>query len=132
MEKSGGKLVVVCKRECATCEMIVPVLKEIEAGGVSLTIYTQDDPGFPDGLSYVSHDDQLENSRRLGIETVPTLIRYEHGREAGRVQGWDRAEWRILSGFISCVRASGLCMAITRTRTPRLAIARTASHTKTA
>lgn len=99
MENPPAELVVVCKRECATCEMIVPVLKEMEAAGVCLTVYTQDDPGFPEGVSRVSHDEKLENSWRLGIETVPTLVRFEQGREAGRVQGWDRAAWRALAGI---------------------------------
>jgi hypothetical protein len=99
MEKIPVDFIVVCKRECATCHMIVPVLKELTLGDRTVAIYTQDDPSFPDGISRVFDDTSLERSYRLGIETVPTLIRLENGREVGRTAGWDRAQWRTLTGL---------------------------------
>jgi len=42
-------LVVVVKRDCPTCELIPPVLADIEARG-SLTVFTQDDPPFPESI----------------------------------------------------------------------------------
>ena len=66
--------VVVAKRGCPTCELVQPVLREIAASGAELTVYTQDDPAFPQGLGPVD-DRSLERSWHLGIETVPTLIR---------------------------------------------------------
>ena len=40
----------------------------------------------------------LEQSFRLEIETVPTLIRYESGAENGRTIGWYRQNWEVLTG----------------------------------
>ena len=72
-------------------------MKELSTGDKTLIIYTQDDPGFPDGIPGVIHDTTLEQSYRFQIETVPTLISLENGREIGRSVGWDQAEWRALS-----------------------------------
>ena len=98
-QDSAGRFVAVCKRECETCAMIVPVLREMSDRDIPLTVYTQDDPGFPEGISDVLDDTGLEHSWRLDIETVPTLIRFENGREAHRVAGWDREQWRRLTGI---------------------------------
>ena len=84
--------VVVSKRDCPTCVLVQPVLREIAASGAELTVYTQDDPSFPEGVDAVD-DRSLEHSWRLAIETVPTLIRIEDGAETERTVGWDRAEW---------------------------------------
>ena len=92
MTGAGTQFVVVAKRDCPTCDLVQPVLREIAASGAPLTVYTQDDPAFPPGLEPVD-DRALEHSWRLHIETVPTLIRIEDGAEAERTVGWDRAEW---------------------------------------
>ena len=42
-------LVAVVKRECPTCETVAPVLREL-AARAELTVYTQDDLDFPEGL----------------------------------------------------------------------------------
>ena len=47
----------------------------------------------------VVDDTALETSFHFDIETVPTLIRMEDGQETGRAVGWDRAEWRTLTGM---------------------------------
>lgn len=75
-------LVVFVKRECATCQLVAPLLPAIDA-----TVYTQDDPTFPDGVDAV-HDDDLRFSWHHDIETVPTLIRVVDGVEAERTVGW--------------------------------------------
>ena len=90
--------VVVAKRDCPTCDLVQPVLHEIAASGAGLTVYTQDDPAFPAGLAPVD-DRSLEQSWRLGIETVPTLIRFEDDAEAERTIGWDRGEWSRITGL---------------------------------
>ena len=90
--------VVVAKRDCPTCDLVQPVLREIAASGVGLTVYTQDDPEFPHGVEAVD-DRSLEHSWRLGIETVPTLIRLEDGAETERTAGWDRTEWTRVTGL---------------------------------
>jgi hypothetical protein len=89
--------VAFVKRECPTCELVAPVLAEI-AARTKLTIYSQDDPGFPAGLD-VEDETRLERSWRHEIETVPTLLRVEDGVEAKRILGWHRGEWEELTGL---------------------------------
>lgn len=90
-------LVAFVKRSCPTCELVAPVLGEI-AARTKLTIYSQDDPAFPDGLD-VQDETSLERSWRHEIETVPTLVRVEDGVEARRVLGWHRGEWEEITGI---------------------------------
>lgn len=81
-------LVAVVKRDCPTCVLVEPVLRRLGAA-----VWCQDDPGWFD------HDDTaLEVSYRLQIETVPTLLKVEHGAETDRVVGWSRAQWEALTG----------------------------------
>jgi hypothetical protein len=91
-------LVAVVKRDCETCVMTAPVLGKL-AHDASLAVYTQDDPSFPDTVPGRIDDTALDVSHRLKIETVPTLIRFEAGREVGRTYGWDRGEWERLTGL---------------------------------
>jgi hypothetical protein len=81
-------LVAVVKRECPTCVLVEPVLRQLGAA-----VWCQDDPAWFDG-----DDTALELSYRLGIETVPTLLRVEAGRETARVVGWSREQWEQLTG----------------------------------
>ena len=60
----SARFVVVAKRDCPTCDLVQPVLREIAASGAELTVYTQDDPAFPEGLAPVD-DRSLEQSWRL-------------------------------------------------------------------
>lgn len=87
--------VAFVKRDCPTCELIVPVLEALD-GLVSLVVYCQDDPSFPNEGQTLD-DTDLESSWRNRIETVPTLLKVEDGREVGRVIGWHRAEWEELT-----------------------------------
>jgi hypothetical protein len=91
-------LVAVVKRDCPTCVMAAPVLGVLARQG-GLTVYTQDDPSFPEILADRIDDRTLDVSHQLRIEVVPTLIRFEGGREVGRTYGWDRGEWERLSGI---------------------------------
>lgn len=99
MEGFEKEWIVFCKKECATCRMVVPVLQEIQREGLPLIVYTQDDPAFPEGLARVHDDTSLEASFRSRIEAVPTLILLEGGQEKERVVGWDREKWRALTGL---------------------------------
>ncbi|MFZ9853263.1 MAG: thioredoxin [Ilumatobacteraceae bacterium] len=94
-------LVVVVKRECETCRMVLPVLSQLRASGVELTVYTQDDPTFGDEVGAL-HDGDLSVSWHHDIETVPTVIRVVDGVERTRTVGWLRTEWEMVTG------ASGL------------------------
>ena len=89
-------LVAIVKRECPTCALVAPVLGALAEAGEAVTVFSQDDPSFPPGVR-VLDDRQLEVSYRLGLTTVPTLLRVEGGREVERTEGWDRTEWERLS-----------------------------------
>jgi len=69
-------LVVVVKADCPTCVMVGPVIEHLR-----LPVISEDD------------DAGLELSYHLAIETVPTVLRVEDGREVARIVGWQRAEW---------------------------------------
>jgi hypothetical protein len=86
-------LVVVMKEECETCRMVAPLLPRLGA-----TVYTQDDPDFPAGVAPIL-DAELELSWHHEIETVPTLIRVEHGVEVERTVGWLRMDWQRITGI---------------------------------
>jgi hypothetical protein len=92
-------IVAVVKHECETCVSIVPVLAQLRRAGVELTVYTQDDPGFPDELPDVVDDTELRVSWALDLVTVPTLLRFEGGVEAARTEGWHRPRWEELTGI---------------------------------
>jgi hypothetical protein len=93
-----GVLAVV-KRDCPTCVVVAPVLADLEARlGESLTVYSQDDPSFPEGVAGVVDDSSLDVSWQLQLETVPTLVRIVAGAEVGRVVGWDRSQWEAFTG----------------------------------
>jgi hypothetical protein len=88
--------VAVVKEDCPTCVTVAPVLVDL-AGRVPLTVYTQDNPSFPEGTDPVD-DADLTVSWHHDIETVPTLIRVEDGEERERVVGWERTSWSRLLG----------------------------------
>jgi len=90
-------LVAFVKRDCPTCALVAPVLREIAAQR-ELTVISQDDPTFPEGLSSVD-DTSLAASWNHHIETVPTLLRIENSGETDRVVGWQRAEWEAVTGL---------------------------------
>ncbi|CCG03689.1 thioredoxin family protein [Blastococcus saxobsidens] len=81
-------LVAVVKHDCPTCVLVEPVLRQLGAA-----VWCQDDAGWFDG-----DDTELELSYRLGVETVPTLLRVEGGAETARVVGWSREQWAELTG----------------------------------
>ena len=89
-------IVVVVKRECETCRMVVPVLGEL-AAAVALTVYSQDDPGFPASPPAID-DHDLAVSWHHEIETVPTVLRVVDGVEVERTVGWQRPEWERVTG----------------------------------
>lgn len=93
-------LVAVVKRDCPTCELVAPVLLQLAADGATeaLTVYSQDDPGFPEGLAGVVDDRRLAMSYHHGIETVPTVLRVREGRETARIEGWSRPAWEAFTG----------------------------------
>jgi hypothetical protein len=92
------EFLVVVKRDCETCQLVEPVLAAM-ADAHSLTLYSQDDPTFPESLGGARDDHGLEQSWRYKIETVPTLLEIENGQEVARTEGWDRVEWTRITGM---------------------------------
>ncbi len=95
-------LVAVVKRDCPTCVLVAPVLDELWQRGAQLTVYTQDDPSFPEPEAVdaiVVDDTSLEVSWHHDIETVPTLVRVDGGAEIERTEGWSRDRWEELTGL---------------------------------
>ncbi len=89
-------LIAVVKKDCPTCELVVPVLEQLSGAAATLTVYTQDDPSFPPSLDPID-DTLLEVSWHHEIETVPTLLRVEHGAEVARTVGWSREQWEAFT-----------------------------------
>ena len=71
---------VIVKRDCETCQMVAPVLADLQNVS-TLTLYSQDDTTFPEATGGALDDTSLEESWRHNVEIVPTLIRIENGRE---------------------------------------------------
>jgi hypothetical protein len=103
MPKAEGRprlpdgLVAVVRQACQTCQLIAPVLGDLLARGLPLTVYTQDDPTFPRTVAAPVDDTGLEVSWHHRIETVPTLLRVENGVEVARTEGWSRTDWERLA-----------------------------------
>ncbi|MDH4145930.1 MAG: thioredoxin family protein [Acidimicrobiia bacterium] len=90
-------IVAIVKRDCPTCELVVPVLAQLAESAVGLTVFTQDDPSFPPGIEAVD-DTGLDVSYTHDIETVPTLLKVSDGAEVGRLEGWSRPDWEAFTG----------------------------------
>jgi hypothetical protein len=92
-------LVVFSKHACPTCTLIEPVMQRAAKALPAFQVVSQDDPAFPSRVSNLVDDRDLDHSWLNQIEATPTLIRFEGGREAERVVGWDRDGWRRLTGI---------------------------------
>jgi hypothetical protein len=90
-------LVAIVKRDCPTCRLVAPVLAELAGGDDPLTVYSQDDPAFPDGVEVVD-DTALDVSFALDLDTVPTLLRVDGGEIVARTEGWMRSDWEAFTG----------------------------------
>jgi hypothetical protein len=90
---------VFAKRDCPTCQLVEPLLQKLSKSAKGFTVYSQDDPRFPEGVAGVIDDRELAQSFRQRIEIVPTVIRFENGAETSRTEGWDVKEWRRITGI---------------------------------
>ena len=94
-------VIVVVKRDCATCELVAPVLGFLAGAGLIAFVASQDDPTFPQSLPpslSVFDDQELALSFGLELETVPALIRWRNGAEIERIVGWSRLQWSEFFG----------------------------------
>lgn len=94
-------LIIIAKRECPTCLLVEPLVRELAQSSTPLTVYIQDDPAYAAGVANAILDETLEHSYRLKTEIVPTLIRVADGREVERTYGWHRGDWQRISGHAS-------------------------------
>lgn len=92
-------LVVFSKRACPTCVLIEGEMRRAACEARNFQIVSQDDPRFPDKVDAIVDDRELDLSWLNNIEFMPTLIRFEGGREVERVVGWDRIGWQRLTGI---------------------------------
>ncbi len=99
MEMIKDGLVVFSKRGCPTCVLIEAEMQRAAREVPNFRIVSQDDPRFPSGVDAIVDDRELDLSWLNHIEFMPTLIRFEQGREAERVVGWDRDNWQRLTGL---------------------------------
>jgi hypothetical protein len=74
-------ITAVVKEDCPTCRLVEPLLQELLVKGVVDVIHREDEP------------EGLDTSYRLGVETVPTLIKGDE-----RIVGWSRAQWEAFTG----------------------------------
>ncbi len=91
-------IVAVVKQACPTCELVEGVLGQLDGSGLPLTVFTQDDPSFPAGVSDRRDDTELVVSWHHDIDTVPTLLRVEGGVVTERLEGWSRMQWEAFTG----------------------------------
>jgi hypothetical protein len=100
---AAGAFIAFVKRDCPTCELALPVLRQIDErvgqSGGALDVHVQDDVSFAAGFSNAHDDTALAASYRYNIDTVPTLIRLADGQEDGRIVGWRRADWEAFTGI---------------------------------
>ena len=101
MEQQKYHYSLVVKKDCPTCALIEPVIKQLsDTFNNSLTIYVQDDPSFPESVADKIDDSSLEFSYKQNIEIVPTLIRSSDGLdEQARIFGWDKNQWQKFTGI---------------------------------
>jgi len=93
------RYVVITKQDCPTCRLVEPALAEL-AGAAEVSIFNQDTADFPTVPgARVAFDETLAESWGLGIEIVPTLLRFDGEVEVERTEGWDREAWRALTGL---------------------------------
>ena len=91
-----GVLAIV-KRDCPTCELVAPVLRSLVTSGTVTSVFSQDDPTFPEGLDVID-DTNLGVSFALDLDTVPSLIRRLDGVETERIVGWSIEQWSAFTG----------------------------------
>src|SRR3546814_2342633 len=63
MNMPENGLVAVVKRDCPTCDLLGPVYRQL-SDGPGLTVFSQDDPSFPEQIGGALDDRDLERDRK--------------------------------------------------------------------
>ena len=71
-----NKIIVFLKYDCPTCELVRPLLADIQKNISSFEIIVQDDPKLFPGL-VVQEDKDLKISFKHKIEIVPTILKWK-------------------------------------------------------
>lgn len=91
---------LVVKKDCPTCQLILPVVQELSNRfGEQLSVFVQDEMDFFASSANCIDDGSLEFSYRNNIEIVPTLVKFDGDSEVDRVYGWVKQEWAQLCGI---------------------------------
>ena len=61
MNMPNDGFLLVVKRNCPTCRLIIPIARALSKRGMLAGLVSQDDPAFPVGMA-VTDDRELENS----------------------------------------------------------------------
>ena len=69
-------LIAVVKQDCPACQLVVPVFEQL-AEDPGLTVYSQDDPGFPSEADWVVDDTDLINevAKRVTARLVKAMAK---------------------------------------------------------
>src|SRR4051812_7910166 len=81
MTNGSGGIVVVVWEGCPTCQLVAPVIEELNQAGVVEVVHREESGAG------------LDASYHLGVDTVPTIIRGDE-----RVVGWERSAWESFTG----------------------------------
>ena len=81
MTDTADGVVAVVWEGCPTCKLVAPVIEQLQAAGVVSALHREET------------DAGLEASYRLGVDTVPTLVRDDE-----RIVGWSREAWETFTG----------------------------------
>ena len=60
---------------CGPCQMMGPILEELATKHSEIKV------------GKINVDEQLELAQRYGVRSIPTLIRFENGKETARMEG---------------------------------------------
>ena len=96
-EKSADVILAVIKKDCPTCQLLIPTLDDLGKTG-KLTVVLQDEMDFPSEADWVIDDRELEVSWNLNLVYKRQLLYFKNGEEVERTVGWSREEWRKITG----------------------------------
>lgn len=74
------------------------MLVQLQESGLVLSVFSQDSAEHPRGIERLIDDTDLKYSYFHTIETVPTVIKVEDGKELDRMAGWHRSDWESFTG----------------------------------
>jgi hypothetical protein len=110
------RLLAVLQTDCPTCQLIVPYLNRLVAGGAPLSGLSQDPASATDAFARqleiafpLELDLRFKRSIELGVATVPTLFLFDdEGRIARQEPGFDKTVLNELAGVFGVAPVASL------------------------